>query len=65
VTPRFAYNRIHGRLLDPHGGKTLCELVDADGNVAAFAIATCHPDEAFCKRTGRTLALTRALKELK
>ena len=43
--------------------ETICQLIDIDNNVIASGIAKAGHGDQFCKRTGRKLALTRALKQ--
>ncbi len=42
--------------------ETICQLIDNNGNVIASGIAKAGHGDQFCKKTGRKLALIRALK---
>ena len=50
--------------VDPRGGETICKLVNAEGVVMAQGSAACHPKDNYVKRTGRGIALARALRAL-
>lgn len=45
------------------GGETTCEILD-DGKFLSIGIATCSMSDNFCYKTGRDLALKRALEKL-
>lgn len=49
--------------LDAGGGSTLAMLYRSD-TVVSTGFARCHPGDQFCKRTGRAIALRRAVANL-
>ena len=52
--------------LNPKGGSTVCVLVDKEsGEELARAATRVHPEDHFCKKTGRELALAMALTVLR
>lgn len=55
-----------GETESPTGGETVVRLTKRDGRgrplVVVTATAYCHPDDHYCKATGRALALSRALE---
>jgi hypothetical protein len=56
--------RSEGETIVPHGGATLVEVQDAEGNTVVAAQAVCSPEDVYCKRVGREIALGRALASL-
>lgn len=48
----------------PKGGATLAKIYDAEGNHVITGVAYCNPKDQFNKKTGRTIALGRALADL-
>jgi hypothetical protein len=44
----------------PKGGRTLCFLMDEDGNLASVGIARCSHKDGFCYRLGREISEGKA-----
>lgn len=68
-------NSYHGKMSkkalppEPKPSKTFCiiEMVNGENGVTYHAegIASCVPTDMFCKKTGRKIALTKAVKNLR
>lgn len=61
LTPK----RAQETFLDPRGGVTVCRLLNSFGAIVLEVEARCHPEDVYCKQTGRDIALRRALRELR
>ena len=55
VEARFTYKD------DPMGRSSETHIVDVKGNILGYGIAMTHPNDQFCRRTGRKLSFGRAL----
>ena len=55
---------VHRKKVRSHGGSTVVALSKDDGRIEVFGRADCSDDDNFCRFTGRTLALSCALKTI-
>lgn len=52
-------------MIEPKGGQTEAFIIAPDGRSKARGIALCSNDDSYCKQRGISLALERAIAELK
>ena len=53
-----------GNLIDPRGGSTIA-VVQNEAGRTVHAVAECHKQDGYNKKTGRSLAVARALEMFK
>jgi hypothetical protein len=66
-TVKYYHSRFIG--LDGHpspkGGGTTAHIIDSNGDVVSIGKSICSKKDAFNRKMGRTIALGRAIKQMK